>query len=132
MIPDNEPLLVINVQCGEAYSVCGSTQDIVIIPFTGTAESSLFKGNIIGTGVDTQFIAKGEKAFLSARYMLEGVDISGQKCRIFIHNQGDDMSCCKPTVVTDSKALAELETTELRSVVTPAEGGVTVRIYKEI
>lgn len=131
MFYDNEPLLVINVQCGEAYGVCGSTQDIVMIPFTGTAESSLFKGKIIGTGVDTQFIAKGEKAFLSARYMLEGEDISGQKCRIFIHNQGNDMGCCKPTVVTDSKALAELETMKLRSVVTPVAGGVTVRIYKE-
>lgn len=132
MLLNNEPLLVINVQCGEAYSVSGSTQDIVMIPFTGTAQSSLFRGKIIGTGVDTQFIAKGEKAFLSARYMLEGEDIDGQKCRIFIHNQGSDMSCCRPTVVTDSKALAELETMELRSVVIPVEGGVTVSIYKEI
>ena len=77
MLRDNEPLLVINVQCGEVHSVCGSTQDIVMIPFTGTAESRLFSGKMIGTGVDTQFIRKGEKAFLSARYMLEGEDIDG-------------------------------------------------------
>lgn len=131
MLRENKPLLVIDVQCSEAYSVCGSRQDIVMIPFTGNSDCELFKGRIIGTGVDTQFIEKGGKPFLSARYMLEGVDKNGQECRIFIHNQGDDMSCCKPTIVTDSKALAELETMELRSVVTPVEGGVTVRIYKE-
>ena len=41
------------------------------------------------------------------------------------------MNCCRPTVVTDSKALAELEEAGLLAVVTPAEGGVTVKIYRE-
>lgn len=127
----NEPLLVINVRCSEAYSVCGGECDIVMIPFTGDAESALFKGRIIGAGVDTQRIPKGGKAFLSARYMLEGTDVSGQSCRIFIENQGDDMSCCRPRIVTDSISLAELEKMPLRSVVTPVDGGVTVKIYKE-
>lgn len=132
MIPlTNGPILIIHVICEEAYSVRGSRTDVVMIPFTGTADSSFFKGKIIGTGVDTQKIPKGAKAFLSARYMLEGQDFTGQECRIFIENQGDDMNCCRPTIVTDSEALAELEEISLKAVVEPAEGGVTVKIYKE-
>lgn len=132
MIPlTNEPIFTIHVICKGAYSVMGSQSDVVMIPFTGTADGPYFKGQILGTGVDTQKIPKGGKAFLSARYMLEGVDYEGQMCRVFIENQGDDMNCCKPVIVTDSKALAEFEDMPLRAVVEPAEGGVTVKIYKE-
>ena len=131
MFRENEPIIIVNVKCGEAYSVNGALQEIVMIPFTGTAEGPFFSGTILGTGVDTQKIPKGENAFLSARYMLEGTDFTGQKCRIFIENQGFDMSNCKPMIVTDSKALADLERMPLKSVVEPAESGVTVKIYKE-
>ncbi len=128
---EKEAILVINVICNESYGVSGTHSDVVMIPFTGTADSDYFKGKIIGTGVDTQKIPKGKRAFLSARYMLEGKDYEGQECRIFIENQGDDMACCKPVIVTDSRALAELENIPLRAVVEPVEGGVTVKIYKE-
>lgn len=131
MFSEKEPILVIDVKCGETYSVSGSEKDIVMIHFSGTSQSPFFSGIILGTGVDTQKISKGEAAFLSARYMLEGEDFTKQKCRIFIENQGIDMNNCKPTIVTDSKALAELESISLRSVVVPADGGVIVKIYKE-
>ena len=127
----NDPVLTIYVKCEEAYGVKGKHLDIVMIPFTGSAKGPYFNGTILGTGVDTQKIPKGERAFLSARYMLDGEDYTGQKCRIFIENQGDDMSCCRPAIVTDSEALAELEEASLKAVVEPAEGGVTVNIYKE-
>lgn len=125
------PVLIIHVICEEAYSVAGRKSDIVMIPFTGTAESPYFNGKIIGTGVDTQKISKEGHAFLSARYMLEGKDCDNCNCRIFVENQGDDMNCCTPKVVTDSKVLAWLEDTPLKAVVEPSEGGVTVTIYKE-
>lgn len=131
MLRADEPVLVVSVKCEEPFGVSGENGGIVMIPFTGTSESPYFKGKILGTGVDTQKISEEGKVFLSARYMLDGTDYSGQKCRIFIENQGSDMSACKPTVVTDSKALSELETAVLRSVVELAEGGVTVKIYKE-
>lgn len=131
MFRADEPVLVISVKCEEPFGVSGDNGGVVMIPFNGTSESSYFKGRILGIGVDTQRITREGKVFLSARYMLEGTDFSGQKCRIFIENQGSDMSACKPTVITDSKALSELETAVLRSVVEPAEGGVTVKIYKE-
>ena len=127
---ENKPVLKINVKCGEAYSVCGTSQSIVMIPFSGKAESVFFTGEIVGTGVDTQKTPKDGNTFLSARYMLEGEDFKGQKCRIFIENQGCDMNNCTPVIVTDSAALSYLETTPLRAVVTPCEGGVTVEIFE--
>ena len=132
MFETDEPILIISIKCEEPDIVNGNTQDIVMIPFVGTSESRFFSGKILGTGIDTQKIQKDGEVFLSARYMLEGTDFSGQKCRIFIENQGSDMSCCKPTVITDSKALSGLETLPLKSVVEPTAEGVTVRIYKEI
>ena len=132
MFLPNEPFLIISVECGEAYSVCGSTQDVVMIPFTGTCDGPYFSGKTLGIGVDTQRIPKGGNAFLSARYMLEGTDFTGQNCRIFIENQGIDLSDCKPTIITDSKALSELETASLRADVEPKEGGVVVRIFREL
>lgn len=130
MTNTNEPILVIHVKCEEPYSVDGHRQKIVMIPFTGTAESPYFTGSIIGIGVDTQKIPHGGSMFLSARYMLQGKDYTGASCRIFIENQGSDMNHCTPLVVTDSEVLAELETLPLRATVLPAEGGVTVRIYR--
>ena len=123
--------LVVHVTCGEAYGVSGGQQDVVMIPFTGTAEGPYFNGKIIGTGVDTQKIPKGETAFLSARYMLEGEDCGGQKCRIFIENQGNDFRHCKPVIVTDSKALAEFEKAPLTASVVPDGNNVTIKIYRE-
>ena len=101
--------LVVHVTCGEAYSVSGGQQDVVMIPFTGTADGPYFSGRIIGTGADTQKIPKGGSAFLSARYMLEGEDCG----------------------VTDSKALAEFEKMPLTASVVPDGNSVTIKIYKE-
>lgn len=131
MYGTEEPILIISVKCEVPDILRGNTQDIVMIPFTGISESRFFSGKILGTGVDTQKIEKDGGVFLSARYMLEGTDFSGQKCRIFIENQGSDMSCCKPTVITDSKVLSGLETISLRSVVEPTAEGVVVRIYED-
>ena len=127
----NVPVLTIDVKCKEAYGVKGQHLDVVMIPFTGTADGPYFRGEIIGTGVDTQKIPHGKNAFLSARYMLEGQDFKGQKCRIFIENQGEDLNCCTPIIVTDSQALSELEDALLKAVVKPVKDGVIVNIYKD-
>ena len=129
MIP--ELVLTVNVRCSEPVQVSGHRETVVMIPFTGTAEGELFKGIIKGTGTDTQKIAADGVCRLSARYMLEGSDHTGAKCRIFIENSTGTDGVLRPTVVTDSEALAWLETTELYSGIEPCEGGVTVKIYKE-
>ena len=125
-------LLTIHVQCSEPYSVAGHKMNIVMIPFTGTATGGFFTGKIIGTGVDTQKIPRSGDAFLSARYMLEGEDFAGNKCRIFIENQGDAQSGYHPLLITDSPVLADWENAELKAEIEPADGGVIVKICREL
>lgn len=131
MKKDFLPILTINVQCYESIGVNGSKTNICMIPFTGTAEGEYFSGKTVGTGVDTQKTPKGGRMSLSARYMLEGKDRSGNECRIFIENQGDFETGFRPLVVTDSPELAYLETAALYSTVESVEGGVIVKIFME-
>lgn len=124
-----ELILTVNVEIEDSVSVRGESCEVNMISFGGTAKSGYFNGKIIGTGVDTQKIT-GTEALLSARYMLEGSDYTGAPCRIFIENNGADLSHCTPHIVTDSKALSQWESAELSSTVEPCDSGVTVKIYK--
>lgn len=126
----DELLLEIAVLCEEPYSVRGSNTTIVMIPFTGTTDSPRFQGRTVGTGVDTQQIGKDGSFLLSARYMLEGTDASGNPCRIFIENQGNEQAGFIPRIVTDSPLLKDWETADLYSTVEGSPGGVTVRIFR--
>lgn len=113
------------------YGVRGKDVDICMLPFTGTADGPYFTGVILGEGVDTQTIHHGGKVLFSARYMLEGTDVAGNKCRIYINNNGESLDKCIPTIVTDSEALQFLAESELAAVVTPNDVGVEVNIYKK-
>ena len=126
-----EKLLEIHVICHEAIHVKGQLKEKVIIPFDGEAEGPAFTGKIVGPGVDTQTIGPDGKAFLSARYTLEGRDASGNPCRIFIENQGNWETGFRPEIVTDSVMLKDWENWRLSATVEGAPGGVTVRILRE-
>ena len=128
---NGEMLLEIQVKILDAQRVNGAKRDIVMIPFTGTANGPWFTGRVIGPGVDTQKIGKDGKAVLSARYMLEGTDKNGQNCRIFIENQGSFGTGFTPMIVTDSALLADWETARLYATVEGAPGGVLVRVFRE-
>lgn len=125
-----EMLLKIQVQCKEAVSVRGRCGDIVVIPFSGSAEGPYFSGRILGEGVDVQKLGRDARKLLSARYVLEGEDFTGQKCRIFIENQGYQGEVYRPFVVTDSEALAGWEEEELWDTVEGTADGVCVKIYR--
>ena len=84
---------------------------------------------ILSAQVDSQRITRGG-AQLSARYMLEGEDCEGEKCRIFIENSGTAADNCMPFIVTDSRALAFLEQVPLRSMIETTDNGLTVAIYR--
>lgn len=124
-----ELLFAIHVLCTDAWEVEGKKIKVVMVPFIGQAEGKYFNGKIIGSGCDTQKYPKDGQGTLSARYMLEGTDISGEKCRVFIENSIHDESGWHPFLVTDSKALSFFEDLPLRADVTGAPGGVLVQIY---
>ena len=127
---EKDVLFEISVLCQPALSVRGESEDVVMIPFTGTAEGPAFNGCVIGPGVDTQVIPHGEEARLSARYMLEGTDAAGAPCRVFIQNEGSFAGGFRPRLVTDSPALGALARQELSSDVTPIPGGVRISIHR--
>ena len=123
-----ELIVTINVITYEAQVLEGRNSKVVMIPFSGIAEGRYFNGKTIADGVDTQIVS--EDGFsLSARYMLEGTDTSGKKCRLFIENNGTSMDNCVPTIFTDSEELAFLENANLVSKAECTENGVIVRIY---
>ncbi len=101
---------------------------VVMIPFKAKAEGDYFCGETVANGVDTQ-IATKDGFSLSARYMLEGTDLSGNKCRLFIENNGTSLDNCKPKIYTDSEALAFLENAELTATVDCIENGCIVSIF---
>ena len=125
---DNKLLMEIHVQCSEPMTVKGQTMDIVMIPFTGTAEGPYFHGVMVGSGVDTQKITPDGKVMLSARYMLEGVDSAGNACRVFIENQGNEAEGFCPWLVTDSPVLQQWEGKKLTATIGGTPQGVLVRI----
>ena len=124
----NKLIITINVTTYKAEVLEGENSRVVMIPFSAKAAGDYFTGETVVNGVDTQ-LTTGDAFSLSARYMLEGVDMSGRKCRLFIENNGTSLDNCKPRICTDSKELAFLEKAELESKVECRENGVIVRIY---
>lgn len=124
----NEAIITISVTTYEAEALEGKASRVVMIPFSAVASGEYFTGNTVANGVDTQ-ITTGNGFSLSARYMLEGTDRSGRKCRLFIENNGTSLENCKPRIYTDSEELAFLENAELTATVECVEKGVVIKIY---
>jgi len=115
--------------------VSGSSQHVVMLPFTGECSSPLFQGRILPGGVDTQRVEKDGRCFLSARYILEGTDKEGEPCRLFIENTactnpGQEM-ITRPSIRTDSKALRWLETAQLSGRIDSFEDHIEIVILSE-
>ena len=125
--------LTIKVICTTMDEVEGSTNIRRMIHFTGEADCKNFKGRILDGGVDTQKV-HDDKAFLSARYMLEGTDLKENPCKIFIENIGGgrlgEKLITTPSVTTDSKALKYLETSVLKGTIESWEKGVIIHIFR--
>lgn len=126
-------VLTISVDITGFSGVQGNTGEALMIFFGGEANSEVFRGKILPGGIDTQKQWKGETRTLSARYVLEGTDCEGNSCKMFIENNGiiDEKGEMRtvPRILTDSKALAYLETAELSGTISPKENGVIIHIW---
>ncbi len=98
------------------------------VPFTGTAESKWFKGDILPGAADIQKRKLWMTERFCADYTLEGTDYKGEKCRVHIVNV-DEGHGWKPTVTTDSKALDFLNHEACRAFLLGHKDKLTVRIY---
>lgn len=112
----NEDKLILDIHVvidQEQISRLGAMEEeVVMIPFTGSASGPIFDGVIEPGGVDTQVVGADGIRHLSARYMLKGIDRAGQECRIYVANEGflkvpDEPGpfTTVPSFITDSEAL---------------------------
>lgn len=132
---ERKEILTIEVVIDACEEVKGKTGEAAMILFSGSVDCEAFKGKILPGGVDTQKEWNGENRSLSARYILEGMDYTGNPCRIFIENNGvvdpkKGLEYTIPRILTDSDALAYLEKEELIGTITPSEQGITIHIFQ--
>lgn len=98
-------IMTINVNITGMQRVSTSEKTVTQVLFDGTAEGEYFNGTILPGGVDTQ-INVPEKGTLSARYMLEGKDNSGDNCKMYISNDAiQNCNITTPHILTDSENL---------------------------
>lgn len=123
-------ILTIFITILGAMSVKGGEETVNMVPFTGTAQSEYFTGEVLPGGVDTQRYTP-EGGSLSARYMLRGIDCAGDSCTIFIENNGVfGAEFTTPRIVTDSKVLSRLNGASLKGKLDFSPSGLVIRIYE--
>lgn len=126
-----EYMMTVDVKTQNAAGVFSDAGGVNMIPFTGRTDGYYFKGDIVGQGCDTQkYLPNDGGVLFSARYLLKGRDYKGQDCSIFIENNGTALDLCTPTIITDSRALADWQSYEMRAIVVPVDGGVSVNVYR--
>lgn len=96
--------------------------------FTGYCEHENFRGTVLPGGCDAQVYEPDGTVTLRAEYTLEGIDPEGKTCRIHIVNKSVDGKW-KPTIDTDSQALAWMNEADFTAVLEHGPQGPVVRIF---
>lgn len=126
-------VLTIQVILNETLEVNSDGRCARMILFGGRCDCENFSGKILAGGVDTQKMEADGGGMLSARYMLEGTDREGRKCRLFIENNGEmingEVAKTRPVILTDSEALKWLESAKLCGTITGMEDHILIRIF---
>lgn len=127
----------VEIDAAQVSQLKSSAGEVTMIPFSGTVTGEIFHGRILPGGVDTQTVDRNGVRYMSARYMLEGIDKTGEQCRIYIENNGwfpSEMVMpfkTIPTFYTDSKALADyLHRNKFRTEGHSREGGVIIKVFE--
>ena len=109
--------------CEKVESECAAVQ---MISFDGRCDGDYFRGEILPGGVDTQIYYKDQ--------LVQGIDHTGRRCRIFIENNGimyDGETITRPIIYTDSIALKWMETASMYGTLTVVEGQPVITIYTD-
>jgi hypothetical protein len=129
--------IAVEINPAQVSQLKGPAGEVIMIPFSGTVTGELFKGRVLPGGVDTQTVDPNGVRHMSARYMLEGIDNTGEQCRIYVDNNGwfsgEMIMPFKtiPTFYTDSKALAPyLHSNKFRTEGHPRQGGVNIKVFE--
>ena len=128
--------VLVSIEGKDVSFLKGPAGEVVMIPFGGTVQGEIFNGVVCPGGVDCQRVNRTGVRHMCARYMLEGTDSAGEKCHIFVDNNGwfNGMQSpfqTVPTFMTDSKTLAPyLHQNKFRGEGHPREGGVTIKFFE--
>ena len=128
--------VLVDIDGKKVSALKGPAGEVVMIPFGGTVQGEIFNGVVCPGGVDCQRVNLTGVRHMCARYMLEGTDSAGEKCHIFVDNNGwfNGMQSpfqTVPTFMTDSKTLAPyLHQNKFRGEGHPREGGVTIKFFE--
>ena len=134
-----EEMLTVHVKIGKTTELKNRDGDsVVMISFTGHVTGKYFEGVVLEGGIDTQVIGKsGDRHSLSARYMLQGRDYTGEACEIYIENNGSINQNSEtgwmrthPKMITNSKTLSFLHHDLLVGEGVPTESGVDIILYR--
>lgn len=124
-------ILTILISITGIANVGNGNQWANMISFGGEAKSEYFCGKVLSGGVDTQ-TGNDTICYLSARYMLEGIDFKGDSCKIFIENNGNNKEAyTHPKIITNSKNLYFLNNAELKGKLDMSDNKLTIRIYTQ-
>ena len=108
-----------------------------IIPFAGFVDSEHFKGKVLPGAADVQTTDAAGIRHMCAKYMFEGTDAEGRKCRLFVENNGyfepgsrpKPFHAC-PTFMSDSPYLSDLLSRPVyRAEGHSTEAGVDIMIF---
>ncbi len=125
----NQELFTLYINCHDVYEVFCDGVIYRQILFDGTAEGEAFCGRILPGGVDTQVENPDGTGSLSARYILEGTDRAGRKCRMYIDNRAKlREEFTDPHCYSDSPALSRLKDAALRGRMINDEKGLRIII----
>ena len=128
--------VLVSIEGKDVSFLKGPAGEAVMIPFGGTVQGEIFNGVVCPGGVDCQRVNLTGVRHMCARYMLEGTDSAGEKCHIFVENNGwftgmQSPFQTVPTFMTDSKTLAPyLHQNKFRGEGHPREGGVTIKFFE--
>ena len=128
--------VLVSIEGKDVSFLKGPGGEVVMIPFGGTVQGEIFNGVVCPGGVDCQRVNLTGVRHMCARYMLEGTDSAGEKCHIFVENNGwftgmQSPFQTVPTFITDSKVLAPyLHQNKFRGEGHPREGGVTIKFFE--
>lgn len=101
------------------------------LPFTGTAGGPYFKGRIQDGARDVQELLGPKAMSKCADYTIQGMDYTGSPCTVHVVNHGVG-AAWKPTVTTDSAALAFLNGADYKALLEGRKSGPIVRIYCKV
>ena len=130
--------VLVTIEGKDVSFLKGPAGEVVMIPFGGKVQGEIFNGVVRPGGVDCQRVNLTGVRHMCARYMLEGTDSAGEKCHIFVDNNGwftgmQSPFQTVPTFMTDSKTLAPyLHQNKFRGEGHPREGGVTIKFFEVI